>query len=120
MLTGRHRQHYEGLRQMVGQLQEIAARRLGVAEFQTAFLQVQQLGRDLDDGDQDLGANIQSYQTEINKQLRLLEIDLMFLKAARQAATSEQRWKMMGDRLNLFIFYCDTLLSKDFQGGDRT
>ena len=111
---GRHRQHYEEIRQMVYQLQAIAARRLDVAEFQTVFLKVEQTESSLADGDEDLGVKSQSYQTEINKQLRLLKIDLMFLKAARQVATSEQRWAMMGDRLHLLILYCATLLSQDF------
>ncbi len=114
MLLERHRQHYEEIRQMVDQLQAIAAHRLEVAEFQTVFLKLEQTGSKLADGDEDLGAKTQSYQTEINKQLRLLKIDLMFLQSARQAATSEQRWTMMGDRLHLLILYCDTLLSQDF------
>jgi hypothetical protein len=114
MLIGKHRQHYAGLQQMVYQLQEIAACRLGAAEFQETFLKVQQVGSSLADWDEDLQLKAQSYQTEINKQLRLLETDLMFLKAARQPATSEQRWRMMGDRLHLLVLYCDALLSQDF------
>jgi hypothetical protein len=114
MLMEKYRQHYEGIRQMVYQLQAIADHRLNVAEFQTVFLKVEQTEGNLADGDEDLGAKAQSYQTEINKQLRLLKIDLMFLKASRQAATSEQRWAMMGDRLHLLTLYCDTLLSQDF------
>lgn len=114
MLMEKHRQHYQGIRQMVCQLQAIAARRLDVAEFRAVFSKVQQTEGSWADGDEDLGVKAQSYQTEINKQLRLLEVDLLFLKAARQAATSEQRWAMMSDRLHLLILYCDTLLSEDF------
>lgn len=114
MLMERHRRHYEGMRQMVDQLQAIAARRLDVVGFQSVFLKVQQTESSLATGDEDFEVKVQSYQTEINKQLRLLNIDLMFLKSARQVAKSEQRWAMMGDRLHLLVLYCDALLSQDF------
>jgi ABC-type transporter Mla subunit MlaD len=117
MLMEEYRQHYEGIRQLIDQLQAIADRHGNVSEFQTVFLKVEQTESRLADRDEDLGAlgaKAQSYQTEINKQLRLLKVDLIFLKAARQAATSEQRWAIMGDRLHLLISYCDTLLSQDF------
>lgn len=111
MPIGRYRQHYEEIRDMVCQLQAIAARRLDVAEFEAVFLQVEQINSL---ADEDLELKVQSYQTEINKQLRLLKIDLMFLKSARQPATSEQRWNLMGDRLHLLMVYCEALLSQDF------
>jgi len=111
MPIGRYRQHYEEMRERVCQLQAIAARRLEVAEFEAVFLQVEQIDSL---ADEDLELKVQSYQTEINKQLRLLKIDLMFLKSARQPATSEQRWNLMGDRLHLLMVYCEALLSQDF------
>ena len=114
MLVGRHRQHYEETRQMVCQLQAIAASQPDISEFQAIFLKVEQAGSSLAEGEGDWDVKAQSYQTEINKQLRLLKIDLMFLKSARQTATSEQRWATMSDRLHLLIIYCDTLLSQDF------
>lgn len=111
MPIGRYRQHYEEIRDMVCQLQAIAACRLDVAEFEAVFLKVEQIDSL---ADEDLEIKVQSYQTEINKQLRLLKIDLMFLKSARQPATSEQRWNVMGDRLHLLMVYCEALLSQDF------
>jgi len=111
MLIEKYRQHYEEVRERVCQLQTISARRLEVAEFEAVFLKVEQINSL---ADEDMELKVQSYQTEINKQLRLLKIDLMFLKSARQPATSEQRWKMMGDRLHLLLVYCDALLSQDF------
>ncbi|MBW4517180.1 MAG: heterocyst frequency control protein PatD [Timaviella obliquedivisa GSE-PSE-MK23-08B] len=107
----KHRQYYEDIRQQVAQLQAIAVRRQDVAKFQEIFLKVQQRSSEVDE---ELGVKTQSYQTEIDKQLRLLSIDLMFLKSARQPATREQRWVMMGDRLHLLVVYCDALLSPDF------
>lgn len=112
MLSERHRQHYEQIQQMVHHLQEIAVCHLGIGKFQAVFLKMQQIENSL--SDEDLEVKAQSYQTEINKQLRLLEIDLMFLKTARQVTTSEQRWALMGDRLHLLGIYCETLLSQDF------
>lgn len=114
MLSGRYRQHYAGLQQMVHQLQAIASDRLDLEKFQDIFLKVRQVVSSKADGDEDLQVKVQSYQTEINKQLRLLEIDLMFLKTTRQATKTEQRWGMMGDRLHLLVLYCDALLSEDF------
>jgi hypothetical protein len=112
MLTEHHRQHYESLRQKVGLLKELgdrATERSSAAEFAGVFAEVQQAGISLGE---DLDGAVQSYQTEINKQLRLLEMDLMFLKAARQEATIEQRWGGMGDRIHLLILYCDAILSE--------
>jgi hypothetical protein len=121
MLTELHRQHYEELRQKVGLLKEMGNRttehrRSSTAEFAEMFLAVQQAGISLGE---DLDGAVQSYQTEINKQLRLLEMDLMFLKAARQEATIAQRWGGMGDRIHLLTLYCDAILSEEIERGDR-
>ncbi|NJR38668.1 MAG: heterocyst frequency control protein PatD [Leptolyngbyaceae cyanobacterium CSU_1_4] len=91
-----YRPHYEDLQQQVSQLQAIAAHRQDVAEFQSIFLKMQQGMGGVNE--EKLGVKAQSYQTEINKQLRLLSIDLIFLKSARQSATHDQRWNLMGDR----------------------
>ncbi|MCL6434265.1 MAG: heterocyst frequency control protein PatD [Leptolyngbyaceae cyanobacterium HOT.MB2.61] len=55
---------------------------------------------------------VQSYQVEIDKQLRLLGMDVMFLQAARQARTGEQRRKQVGDRILTLMRYCDALLEE--------
>jgi hypothetical protein len=119
MLRGKARLHYEEQRQRIDQLQTIAAQTGAIAEFQDIFSQAQQTEKGLAASErihvEKAGEDkVQSYQTEINKQLRLLEIDLMFLRTARQAATTGQRWKMVSDRLQLLIIYCDALLSQDF------
>jgi hypothetical protein len=107
------RQHYQTLREGVVQLQAIAAQQSGIAEFQALFLQLPQRSGAAAAESEAIGEQVQSFQTEINKQMRLLELDLMFLKTARQATTLEQRWQMMGDRLHLLTVYCDALLSQD-------
>jgi hypothetical protein len=54
---------------------------------------------------------VQSLQTEINKQLRLLSTDLMFLQTARLAETIAQRQQQMGDRLTILQRYCEAILT---------
>ncbi|BAU06941.1 heterocyst frequency control protein PatD [Fischerella sp. NIES-3754] len=54
-----------------------------------------------------------SYKTEMSKQLRLLEIDVMFLQGARQAATAVDRLKTISDRLTIIIEYCQTILQSE-------
>jgi hypothetical protein len=52
----------------------------------------------------------QSYQTEMSKQLRLLEIDVMFFQGAKQSATAQARLKTISDRLTTLIQYCYAIL----------
>ncbi len=52
----------------------------------------------------------QSYRTEISKQLRLLEIDMMFFQGARQPATAQARLQTICDRLTTLMQYCDAIL----------
>lgn len=51
-----------------------------------------------------------SYRTEMNKQLRLLEIDVMFFQGARHAASAVDRLKTISDRLTTLIHYCNAIL----------
>ncbi|MBD2250550.1 heterocyst frequency control protein PatD [Nostoc parmelioides] len=55
---------------------------------------------------------IQPYKTEISKQLRLLEVDVMFLQGARQPSTAKTRLNIIGDRLNTLIQYCHAILQQ--------
>ncbi|MBW4584846.1 heterocyst frequency control protein PatD [Aetokthonos hydrillicola Thurmond2011] len=52
----------------------------------------------------------QSYRTEMSKQLRLLEIDVMFFQAARQASTAKVRIDAIIDRLTTLINYCNAII----------
>jgi hypothetical protein len=54
-----------------------------------------------------------SYRTEISKQLRLLDIDILFLQGAKQPATVETRLKAISDRISILIGYCQTVLDKE-------
>ncbi|MDZ7956423.1 MAG: heterocyst frequency control protein PatD [Aulosira sp. DedQUE10] len=61
-------------------------------------------------------AREQSYRTEISKQLRLLEIDVMFFQGARQESTVQARLQKISDRLTTLIQYCDAILRPEDTG----
>jgi hypothetical protein len=61
-------------------------------------------------------ARVQSYQTEINRQFRLLGMDLMFLRAARQSATETQRRQQVSDRIDSLMQYCEALIERREEG----
>ncbi len=52
----------------------------------------------------------QSLQTEIHKQMRLLETDILLLLCARTPGTAQRRVGAVRDRLNTLIQYCEVLL----------
>jgi hypothetical protein len=56
---------------------------------------------------------IHSILVEINKQMRLLGMDAMFLKTARQTETIEARVGQIRDRVSLLMNYCTVLLESD-------
>jgi hypothetical protein len=56
------------------------------------------------------GSQDQSYRTEMSKQLRLLEVDVMFFAGARQPSTAQARLIIIGDRLKTLIRYCQAVL----------
>ena len=47
-----------------------------------------------------------SLHTELHRELRLLNLDLMFLGNSRSAATQAVKHKAAGDRLNKLLQYC--------------
>lgn len=55
-------------------------------------------------------AKLQSILTEMNRDLRLLNTDVMLLQAARQNQTLQQRTIQVGDRLQRLIQFCDFIL----------
>lgn len=61
----------------------------------------------------------QSYQTEMSKQLRLLQIDIMFFQGARQASTIKGRIDALSERLTTLIGYCDAILKMDKVADDE-
>jgi hexokinase len=88
----------------LGTLLEVNLRRLQQLQ------QLLQADETADQAEQPFIAQAQPLQTEINKQLRLLETDLIFLKAARQPATLQQRHQQIQTRLTLLLRYCEAIL----------
>jgi len=58
----------------------------------------------------DANSREQSYKTEISKQLRLLEVDVMFLQGAKQLATVQSRLKTIEERIDTLIRYCQAII----------
>lgn len=117
MLPLSHQLGYQSLQKRVEALQttiahpsiEVATLKSTVSELQAVF-QTEILPISIADLDPQLAQRVQSFQVEMDKQLRLLGIDVMFLQAARQTATVEQRQQQIRDRLNLLSRYCDAVL----------
>lgn len=57
-------------------------------------------------------SQVQSYLTEIHRQLRLAGMDVTFLQASRQPATAQMRQTQLRDRIQTLINYCSNLLSQ--------
>ncbi len=111
------RQHYQEFQQRVQALQAfVLTSNPDGAMLQNQFQQIQQLfqqtivASDWDESMPDNAANVQSFHTEINKQLRLLGMDVMFLRTARQSATYQKRQQQMSDRLGMVLTYCQALM----------
>jgi hypothetical protein len=103
------RQHYQTLQQKVDRLKEGVDRRSTDLALTLADVQ-QQAGISLAEA---LDPKTQAYQTEIDKQLRLLAMDLIMLKTAKQPATIEQRWAGISDRVGRLQGYCAALLTEE-------
>ena len=117
MLTFSSCQSYQKFQQSLKQMHTtITAKDLELAILQDNFQEVQQLFRSqiitlrTDDINQVCISRWQSLQTEIYKQMRLLETDLMLLQAARSSATLLSRQKGVQNRLHTLIQYCQELL----------
>lgn len=119
MLPASHCQHYEAFKQTLEKLRRSTAETSpNPAYWKTAVLELQQffqqqiLSGNLDELTPTLAHQVRSYQVEIDKQLRLLTIDVMFLQAAHQETTASQRQSQMDDRLTMLIRYCKALLGE--------
>ncbi len=56
---------------------------------------------------------LQSFNTEISKQLRLLELDVTFFQGARQATTAQARLQNIENRIITLLRYCQGVLEKE-------
>ena len=117
MLPLLHFQHYQAFQQALEQLRKT----LSISDWEESMLlegyqNVQQLFQSqiailsADDVAPEQVSRWQSLQTEIYKQMRLLETDMMLLQASRSSATSQRRVLSLCDRLNTLIQYGEVLL----------
>jgi hypothetical protein len=66
----------------------------------------------LEEIDPTLESRVRSLHVELDKQLRLLNMDATFLQTAKQAETIQQRLGQVRDRLTTMIGYCKILLGE--------
>ncbi len=59
----------------------------------------------------EIAHRLRAIQVEIDKQLKLLAMDVLFLQTARQATTAEQRQRQIDNRLEQLERYCALVLS---------
>jgi hypothetical protein len=74
------------------------------------FFQTQILTLNLENLDPKVGHQVQSFNIEIDKQLKLLTVDTLFLQSAKHPETIAQRLKQIQNRLETLIRYCNALL----------
>jgi hypothetical protein len=54
---------------------------------------------------------LEAYEVEINKQLRLLTVDCLFLQTAKQPTTIDQRCRQINQRFDLLQSYCESIVT---------
>ena len=119
-----HQQRYEAFQQRLDQIAQTIAQanderyREHAVVLQAEITDLQQFFRlhllslSLDEFAPSMQHWMQSYQVECDKQLRLLGLDAMSLRAARQPATIAQRQQQVSDRLSTLQRYCAAVLGK--------
>ncbi|PSO50815.1 MAG: hypothetical protein BRC40_15055 [Cyanobacteria bacterium QH_8_48_120] len=119
MLPPIHLQRYQKLLTLLEQLQQSAtAPNFEGTDLKKDFQKVQQFFQNQvmtltsEELDPEVAARWQSLQTEIHRSLRLLQTDVMFLQASRQATTSQQRQARLCDRVEQLIGYVKALLEQ--------
>lgn len=116
MLPNLHRLRYQEFKQALEQLQQATAvNQQNPSTLRQNFLEAQQFFQQIVNlDDKDLEAvdepKVRSYQTEMSKQLQMLGMDIMFLQAARQPGTTQERHTQLKQRLQTLISYCDAVL----------
>lgn len=112
-ITDRYQKFQQALEEL---LLSAAQEKADLVKLRETFAEVQQIFQSQiaslssDDLDSATSARVQSYLTEIDKQLRLLGMDVMFLQAARRTETAQARLVQISDRLHTLIAYCQALL----------
>jgi CII-binding regulator of phage lambda lysogenization HflD len=98
------------VQQLQGLVQQSPAQPDSIHSIKDAIPQLsQKLQVFLQEEMSDTGASLQ-WITEIHRLLRLLELDIQFMGAARQSDRLSQRWRMVEHRLEQLGGYAEHLL----------
>jgi hypothetical protein len=120
MILPTYQQAYQKLEQLFQQLQvKTTDTTVTNADLKSELVKIQQIQQQvmafqfepLEQEAINFQSQFQPIQTEVNKQLRLLETDLLFLQTARQPAKAQQYKQRISDRLALLIRYCEAILA---------
>ena len=106
-----NRQNYQAFATLLQQLGDYTTTaEVNAPELRRMVASLQQMFRQQIVPDSESDSRVQSYQKEISKQLRLLELDVTFFQGAKQVTTTQARLQTIGDRLSTLIQYCEAIL----------
>ncbi len=119
MLLKFYHQSYQELLDKLLQLQkQVREKDIDMMAINTIYNQGQDIFKGkilsvkLDDLDCNAIILIQSAQTEINKNLRLLGTELLFLASSRQAGTTQKRLDKVQRQIEQLIGYCQAIIKQ--------
>lgn len=117
MLPNFHRQQYLVFSEQIQQVHSQAATsNLDLPTLRASVVNLQQFFRQQilplkeEEIEDSYASRVRSIRTEMNKQIRLLEMDVTFLRGAKQSATVQTRLLAICDRLQTLIQYCQVML----------
>ncbi|MEB3342100.1 heterocyst frequency control protein PatD [Okeania sp.] len=116
MLSKGQNEPYQKLSQLLHQWQENMAeiepsKILAINQEVQQLFETQIINLDNSGLDQPIASKLQSYLTEIHKQLRLLNLDVAFLQTSRNPQTTKKRLANISDRLETLKGYCLSILT---------
>jgi hypothetical protein len=119
MLLKFYHQSYQELLDKLLQLQkQVGEKEIDMMAINTIYNQGQEIFKSkilrvkLDELDCNAIILIQSAQTEINKNLRLLGTELLFLASSRQAGTTQKRLDKVQRIIEQLIGYCQAVIKQ--------
>jgi hypothetical protein len=75
-----------------------------------ALFEVELLSQNIDDLPDPIAGKMRSYLTESHRLLRLLPMDVMYMTAARNPITIQQRHQAYQAKLDLLLQYCQAIV----------
>ncbi len=112
---------YENFHRLLIQLQELLAQngqeqKAITKTFQDIqiFFSDRLIGIDPNLINQTTAEKVQSYLTEIHKQLKMISIDMAFLRTSRDSETAVSHRQNISDRLHILMSYCTAIQGLEF------